>query len=91
MSKWKGRPLILLTSQLHRGNPCDDFCPCNATPGFCSRDRDQAWLTQPLLNCERVGWKAHVSRWPAEVTISKLLEEKSVVHTTSHLGGRFSS
>lgn len=27
MSKWKGRPLILLTSQLHRGNPCDDFCP----------------------------------------------------------------
>lgn len=37
MSKWKGRPLILLTSQLHRGNPCDDFCPlCLPTPGFCS-------------------------------------------------------
>lgn len=27
MSKWKGWPLILLTSQLHRGNPCEDFCP----------------------------------------------------------------
>lgn len=26
--------------------------PCNATPGFCSRDRDQAWLTQPLLHHE---------------------------------------
>lgn len=65
--------------------------PCNATPGFCSVDKDQAWLTQPLLNHGRVDWKACVFHWPAEVTISKWLEEKlSAVHTISLLfGGGF--